>query len=402
MEHAHRWTGFISVRRRRSSVAARGRSWIRSSAARVRLSGPRLDSAVARVRVLQPVHRQLVLRRPAGRTRCSAYFGYAWSFATIWPAIFEGAELIARAGGKAAPGRVPARAATEDTNAIATTVVAQASVLHTSVLPRGCRSPPARRCSRGRSSGRRRYLAAPVWLGFIFLLDPINARLGGESLQADLRTPPVRSPDQSRARAGCCAASSGSSGTTGRGAKWHYTVPIMEHLKIFEMPVPGYLGFPAFALECFTMYVFVRLVWQTASAGRLEQSSDRVVICLPRRFNCVMSPSLLRHALVLTAGLGTRLRPLTDVRAKPAIPVAGEPIVRRIVAGSRRTASPTSCSTFTTARTRSPRSSATAAIWACASAIRGSSRSCSAAPAAPARRCRSSAPTRSSSSTATR
>jgi NDP-sugar pyrophosphorylase family protein len=37
------------------------------------------------------------------------------------------------------------------------------------------------------------------------------------------------------------------------------------------------------------------------------------------------------HALVLTAGLGTRLRPLTEVRAKPAIPVAGEPLVRRIV-----------------------------------------------------------------------
>ena len=39
----------------------------------------------------------------------------------------------------------------------------------------------------------------------------------------------------------------------------------------------------------------------------------------------------IRHALVLTAGLGTRLRPLTDVRAKPAIPVAGEPMIRRIV-----------------------------------------------------------------------
>jgi mannose-1-phosphate guanylyltransferase len=37
------------------------------------------------------------------------------------------------------------------------------------------------------------------------------------------------------------------------------------------------------------------------------------------------------HALVLTAGLGTRLRPLTLVRAKPAIPVAGDPIVRRIL-----------------------------------------------------------------------
>jgi mannose-1-phosphate guanylyltransferase len=41
---------------------------------------------------------------------------------------------------------------------------------------------------------------------------------------------------------------------------------------------------------------------------------------------------MTRHALVLTAGLGTRLRPLTDVRAKPAIPVAGEPMIRRIIA----------------------------------------------------------------------
>jgi len=39
----------------------------------------------------------------------------------------------------------------------------------------------------------------------------------------------------------------------------------------------------------------------------------------------------VQQALILTAGLGTRLRPLTDVRAKPAIPVAGEPIARRII-----------------------------------------------------------------------
>lgn len=41
-------------------------------------------------------------------------------------------------------------------------------------------------------------------------------------------------------------------------------------------------------------------------------------------------------ALVLTAGLATRLRPLSDVRAKAAMPVAGTAIVARIVAWLRR------------------------------------------------------------------
>jgi NDP-sugar pyrophosphorylase family protein len=41
---------------------------------------------------------------------------------------------------------------------------------------------------------------------------------------------------------------------------------------------------------------------------------------------------VIRQALLLTAGLGTRLQPLTAVRAKPAIPVAGEAMIRRIVA----------------------------------------------------------------------
>ena len=40
---------------------------------------------------------------------------------------------------------------------------------------------------------------------------------------------------------------------------------------------------------------------------------------------------MITHALVLAAGLGTRLRPLTLTRAKPAMPIGGEPLVRRIL-----------------------------------------------------------------------
>src|SRR5206468_1994480 len=49
-----------------------------------------------------------------------------------------------------------------------------------------------------------------------------------------------------------------------------------------------------------------------------------------RTIDCVIAKPI-RQAIVLTAGLGTRLQPLTGVRAKPAIPVAGEPMIRRIV-----------------------------------------------------------------------
>jgi len=35
---------------------------------------------------------------------------------------------------------------------------------------------------------------------------------------------------------------------------WIYTVPFLEHLKIFEMPLVGFLGFPFFALEVWSLY----------------------------------------------------------------------------------------------------------------------------------------------------
>ncbi len=101
------------------------------------------------------------------------------------------------------------------------------------------------------------YLAAPVWLGFIFLLDPVNRRLGAEALTWD-RTVNL-------GLAGLICGIVWEFWNYWARTKWIYDVPILPHLRIFEMPVPGYGGFPPFALECFTMYVMVRLVaWRGA------------------------------------------------------------------------------------------------------------------------------------------
>jgi hypothetical protein len=179
-------------------------------------------------------------------------FGYAWSFGTIWPAIFEGADLVGvlRAGRAGMAGKAGR---------------AGAAGLFDSALPASPALPALSTLSIAMGAAMlvwpllwpSRYLAAPVWLGFIFLLDPINARLGAPSLLADARAGRF---DRliNLAVSGLLCGLLWEFWNYWSRAKWHYTVPIMEHAKLFEMPLPGFLGFPAFALECFTMYVFVR------------------------------------------------------------------------------------------------------------------------------------------------
>lgn len=161
------------------------------------------------------------------------YFGDAWAaFATISPAIFETADLAATLRAPETDRRqLPApRMSSAQMASIAVGLVML-------ILPFIWPSP---------------WLAAPVWLGFIFLLDPINARLGADWLFAG--------------RAGLWPTRAGSLMLSGlicgflwefwnywARARWVYNVPILPDVKIFEMPVLGYLGFPAFALECFTM-----------------------------------------------------------------------------------------------------------------------------------------------------
>lgn len=173
--------------------------------------------------------------------------GYGWSFATIWPAIFVTGDLVASFRASPAPRpRLPGTRPARLTTAQWVSIVAGVAML---AWPLGWPSP---------------YLAAPVWLGFIFLLDPLNTRLGGESLFGESGSNRYSRAIQ-LAWAGLICGLLWEFWNYWAGAKWIYTVPILDNWKIFEMPVLGYLGFPAFALECFTMYVALRgLLWRGA------------------------------------------------------------------------------------------------------------------------------------------
>jgi hypothetical protein len=113
------------------------------------------------------------------------------------------------------------------------------------------------------------WLVPLVWLGWALLLEPLNFRAGRPSWLADL----------ARGDASRLVALLASGAVCGilwefwnywATARWTYTVPYLGDIKLFEMPVLGYLGFPPFALECYAMYHAVRGL--TATATRQDVS----------------------------------------------------------------------------------------------------------------------------------
>lgn len=163
------------------------------------------------------------------------WFGYAWSFATITPGIFMTAALIESFGWFRDEARPVRFGRTAETASI---VFGAACLLIPLLVPRYAAA----------------YLCGLVWLGFLFLLEPINYRLQLPSLEGDLAR-------GHRARLYSFLISGWVCGWLWEfwnywaRAGWIYTFPIGQQMKIFQMPAPGYLAFPVFALECFAMYV---------------------------------------------------------------------------------------------------------------------------------------------------
>jgi hypothetical protein len=98
-----------------------------------------------------------------------------------------------------------------------------------------------------------KYFFPLVWIGFVLLLDPINARMKGPSLLKDISNGTPQKAIQLLISGMICGLLWEFWNFWAK-SKWIYTIPFVGDLKLFEMPVLGFLGFPPFALECYVMY----------------------------------------------------------------------------------------------------------------------------------------------------
>ncbi len=100
------------------------------------------------------------------------------------------------------------------------------------------------------------YLAPLVWGSLSFLVDPWNYRRGARSILADVE----RGNFGVLLRlllSGLACGLVWESFNFMAPQKWIYTVRGLEELKLFEMPVLGFVGFPALALDAFAAYAAI-------------------------------------------------------------------------------------------------------------------------------------------------
>ncbi len=179
------------------------------------------------------------------------YLGYGWSFATIIPAMLETAEFLVATRFRG--GQAPQVAQSESLGGLDLTAAPERAQENTAsvvwpVLGLVMLSGPVLLPVEWGV-----YLFGSVWLGFIFLVDPLNDRQGLPSVWRDLRhgyTQRLKALLTTGATCGILWEFWNYWAT----AKWFYIFPILREWMLFEMPLPGFLGFPAFAVEMFVLY----------------------------------------------------------------------------------------------------------------------------------------------------
>ena len=180
--------------------------------------------------------------------RAAGWTGGVVAFATVLPALFETEALLRNLG-----------------------VFKQVAI-------------PALRWSRARTIGcvalGLAFFALPLarptvffpltWGSFIFLLEPWNRAHAATSRLRELEQGEA-GPSLRWLLAGLVCGVLWETWNYWARVKWMYTVPGFESLKVFEMPLAGFLGFPPFALECVAVVAFLE-----ALGARLRTRSPGV------------------------------------------------------------------------------------------------------------------------------
>jgi hypothetical protein len=249
------WTGFILVVD--GLLERRGGSWLRGRASELllmaALSVPSwlLFELYDRPRFWLPGRPELWWHYSGLPPWPWRAIGYSWSFATITPALLLLAEwlepAVSRVAGRGEGGRVPVE--------VGWSLAAIGTVL--AALPLLWPSP---------------YFAADVWLAWPLLLDPLNHRAGRPSLLGDLEAG-RRSRLLALLVAGLLCGVLWESWNWLATARWSYTVPFLGNLRLFAMPILGFLGFMPFAPAVFAEYSFLRGVLPRSATSR--SAADR-------------------------------------------------------------------------------------------------------------------------------
>jgi hypothetical protein len=175
--------------------------------------------------------------------------GYALAYATVLPGLFETAELLEALGlfkGSRVKPRFISRSMQQSLFALG--IVCLALVF---LFPDYC--------------------YPLIWGSLTFILEPINYRRGTKSILRDWELGTIRTFSL-LLTAGLVCGMLWEFWNFWAATKWVYTVPFFEELKIFEMPLLGFLGFPPFTLECYSIYNFISLFrhgrsWEEDSYG---------------------------------------------------------------------------------------------------------------------------------------
>jgi hypothetical protein len=191
--------------------------------------------------------------------------GYAFSFATVLPAIFITSDIVERLFGRVS------RPTASECESLSGTPSSRSSGIFISI---GLVLTVAPLCLP-------EYFFPAVWLGPIFLLDPLLERFGIRSLSLDIFSKERRRV-WSLMLGGLLCGLMWEFWNFWAGSKWIYTVPFFGKWKLYEMPVLGFLGFLPFALECWILYHLLKAIQRRihSPAGRIAWWLGLGIICI--------------------------------------------------------------------------------------------------------------------------